>query len=126
MPHGIPHCPPYFHALHDGTSIHSSIAHMFPMRTSGSIYALCRRKRANSEGHSLLLGVSDERAPWIRQEIRSIAEVVPNPLIRMGSRVTSAALKTEGLTRLLYPYSDTWPFRGIIPCFPACAWPIHT
>lgn len=94
VPHGILHYLP-FHALHDGTE-YLMDRYMVSYAPSGSIYALCRRKRANTEGPSLLMGVSDKRTPWIRQEIRSVAEVLPNPVIRMGSRATSAALKTEG------------------------------
>jgi CHAT domain-containing protein len=115
VPHGILHCLP-FHALHDGTQ-YLIDRYMVSYAPSGSIYALCSRKRANSEGPSLLLGVSDKRAPWIRREIRSVAEVLPNPLIRMGSRANSAALKAEGGTSRFIHIATHGVFRRDNPMF---------
>jgi len=115
VPHGILHYLP-FHALHDGTQ-YLIDRYMVSYAPSASIYALCGRKRTNPEGPSLLLGVSDKRAPWIRQEIRSVAEVLPNPLVRMGSEATSATLKTVGAASRFIHIATHGLFRRDNPMF---------
>jgi CHAT domain-containing protein/tetratricopeptide (TPR) repeat protein len=115
VPHGILHYLP-FHALHDGTHylIDRFVVSYAP---SAGIHALCRRKRANSQGPSLLLGVSDNRAPWVRQEIRSIAEVLPDPVVRMGREATASVLKTAGVASRFIHIATHGLFRRDNPMF---------
>jgi len=115
VPHGILHYLP-FHALHDGTQylIDRYIVSYAP---SASIHALCRRKQANFEGPSLLLGVGDKRTPWITREIRSVAEVLPDPLIRMGSEASVDVLKTAGSVSRFIHIATHGLFRRDNPMF---------
>jgi CHAT domain-containing protein len=94
VPHGVLHYLP-FHALWDGTQY---LIDRFSLSyaPSASIYALCHQRKANSSGPSLLMGVADRNAPWIRQEIRLVAAAVPNPQVYVGRQATVNVLRESG------------------------------
>jgi CHAT domain-containing protein len=115
VPHGILHYVP-FHALHDGTQ-HLIDRFIVSYAPSAGIHALCRRKRKIPVGRSLLLGVSDKRAPSIREEIRSVAQVLPDPLIRMGHEATAGVLKAAGGTSRFIHIAAHGLFRRDNPMF---------
>jgi CHAT domain-containing protein/tetratricopeptide (TPR) repeat protein len=94
VPHGLLHDVP-FHALHDGTE---SLIDRFTMSyaPSASIYALCRSRTDNHAGKSLVIGVDDEKTPWIRHEAQEVAAVVPDPHLLLGSEGGQEALREWG------------------------------
>jgi CHAT domain-containing protein len=94
IPHGILHYVP-FHALYDGTQylIDQFTVSVAP---SASIYTMCTQKAANSSGDALLLGVPDENAPFIEEEIRSVAAAVPESRVFLGANATTDVLRSAG------------------------------
>jgi CHAT domain-containing protein len=115
VPHGVLHYVP-FHALWDGaTYLIDRFAVSYA--PSASIYAICHRKRANDRGPSLLLGVQDKRVPWITQEIRAVAEVLPRPQIRLGRQATALVLRTAGASSRFIHIATHGVFRRDNPMF---------
>ena len=62
---------------------------------SASIYALCRGRASRNDGDSLLLGIPDKSAPCITQEIESIASILPNARVFLGSDASSDVLQQQ-------------------------------
>jgi CHAT domain-containing protein/tetratricopeptide (TPR) repeat protein len=115
VPHGILHYLP-FHALKDGDS---SLIDRFSISyaPSAGIFALCHRRKANSSGRSLLLGISDKNAPWIRQEIGMVARAVPEPDVYMGPDATTEVLRTRGRSSRMIHIATHGIFRRDNPMF---------
>jgi CHAT domain-containing protein len=92
--HGLLHYVP-FHALHDGSSY---LIDQFAISyaPSASIYAHCQTKPVNTAGHSLILGVPDERTPAIGAEVKALAKILPDAKLFMGEAATEDALQTYG------------------------------
>ena len=115
IPHGVLHYLP-FHALYDGTKylIDDFTISYAP---SSSIYAACHARTANDGGPSLLLGIPDENAPWMEQEIRSVAAVVPEPRAFLGDQATSEVLRSEGPGSRMIHIAAHGTFREDNPLF---------
>jgi CHAT domain-containing protein len=115
VPHGVLHYLP-FHALFDGKGY---LIDRFAVSyaPSASLHTICLRKRANTTGPSLLLGVPDKRAPWIRQEIRSVSEVLPNPQVRLGRQAKANVLRQEGASSRFIHLATHGVFRRDNPLF---------
>jgi CHAT domain-containing protein/tetratricopeptide (TPR) repeat protein len=94
VPHGLLHYIP-FHALATADD-YLVDRYAISYAPSASLYAACESRIGNNSGSSLLLGVPDAMAPSIRQEIESIASVVPEPRIFIGENATSDVLRAEG------------------------------
>jgi CHAT domain-containing protein len=94
VPHGMLHYVP-FHALHDGVNylIDSFTISYSP---SSSIYAHCQRKPSKATGPSLILGVPDERAPLILDEVQAVARALPKAGLIVGAAANHAALRERG------------------------------
>ena len=94
VPHDLLHHLP-FAALFDGERylIDSFSVSYAP---SASIYALCHDRVASTGGASLLLGIPDEAAPSIADEIRSVAEILPDAQVFLGAQATSEILQQKG------------------------------
>jgi CHAT domain-containing protein len=113
--HGLLHYVP-FHALHDGESYlidHFSISYA----PSASIYAHCQTKAANRTGHSLILGVPDDRTPAIHAEVTALAQILPNAKLFMGDEATENVLHTHGPRSKLVHIATHGYFRQDNPMF---------
>ncbi len=115
VPHGVLHYLP-FHALSDGAN-YLMDRFTISYAPSASVYAICHRKQAKATGSSLLLGVHDKRTPWIRTEIRAVAEVLPDPQIRLGPQATAQVLRTEGASSRFIHIATHGVFRRDNPMF---------
>jgi CHAT domain-containing protein len=115
VPHGVLHYVP-FHALMDGNE-YLIDRFSFSYAPSASTLAMCQRRPANSNSYSLLMGVPDERAPWIRQEIRSVANVVPLPKVYLGPKATETTLRNDGPRARLIHIATHGVFRRDNPMF---------
>ena len=120
VPHGILHYLP-FHALKDGT-INNRDSWLIDRFTisyapSAGIFAVCNRRKANSSGRSLLMGVSDKNAPWIKQEIGMVAKTVPEPDVYIGEQATTEVLTTRGRSSRLIHIATHGIFRRDNPMF---------
>jgi len=91
VPHGPLHYLP-FHALeHDGRSLIDDFSISYA--PSAAVYQLCGSKPSVASGGSLVLGIPDPQAPFIRDEAESVASVLPNPQLFMGDVATEEVLK---------------------------------
>jgi hypothetical protein len=115
VPHGVLHCLP-FHALADKDSY---LIDRFTISyaPSAAIYSICKRRRANPAGPTLLMGVSGRHTPRIRQEIRAIADVVDAPDIRLGRDATAQALREAGPSSRMIHIATHGIFRRDNPLF---------
>ncbi len=93
-PHGFLHQLP-FHALHDGERflIDDFTISYAP---SASVFALCQSRHACWEDRSLVMGVSDARAPQIAEEARLAAAQLPRAQLYLGDEATLEMLRAEG------------------------------
>jgi len=94
VPHDALHCVP-FHALFDGGSYVADTRDV-SYAPSASIYALCGQRPVPSTQRSLVLGVPDERAPYILDEVQAVARLLPQVETRVGKDASIAALRELG------------------------------
>lgn len=115
VPHGVLHFLP-FHALFDGENYvidRFSISYA----PSAGIYALCHRKKSNATDGALVLGVPDERAPLIEDEVRAVAKTLPGSRLVLGAEAADEALRADGLKRRLIHVATHGTFRQDSPMF---------
>jgi CHAT domain-containing protein len=114
-PQGILHHLP-FHALYDGSHY---LIDSFQMSytPSAGVYAANRSRKFNSEGPALIFGVSDERAPLIRDEARSLAEILPSAELFLDSKATLANFKSRGPYARILHVATHGDFRPDNPLF---------
>jgi CHAT domain-containing protein len=94
VPHGMLHYVP-FHALHDGQQylIDSFTISYAP---SSSVFAHCQRKSPVATRSSLIMGVPDERAPLILDEVQAVSKALPKAGLMVGAAANHAALREKG------------------------------
>ena len=90
MPHDVLHFLP-FHALFDGERF---LIDEFTLSyaPSSSVYRLCRTKQAGSSGGALIMGVPDASTPFIVDEVRAVAGVLPDPRVFLGAEATARSI----------------------------------
>jgi CHAT domain-containing protein len=115
VPHHVLHHLP-FGALFDGERY---LIDSFSMSyaPSASIYALCHDRVAPAGGPSLLLGVPDEAAPCIADEIHSVAAVLPDAQVFLGVQATSEILQQKGESSRFIHIATHGFFRQDNPMF---------
>jgi CHAT domain-containing protein len=94
VPHELLHYVP-FHALFDGDR-YLIDCFTFSYAPSASIFAQCRRKRANKTGPCLLMGVPDAQTPRIYEELQSLARILPNAEVFLGRNACERVLREKG------------------------------
>ncbi len=115
VPHGVLHYLP-FHALFDGASyiIDSFSVSYAP---SASVFAHCQEKPALVSGGALVLGVPDAQAPFIREEVESVAGILPNAELLVGPAANAHALREQGRHSRLIHIATHGRFRQDNPMF---------
>ena len=115
VPHDLLHHLP-FGALFDGERylIDSFSVSYAP---SASIYTLCHDRVASSDGASLLLGIPDEATPCITDEIRSVAAILPDAQVFLGTQATSEILRQKGQNSRFIHIATHGFFRQDNPMF---------
>jgi len=115
VPHGVLHYVP-FQALFDGEKylIDSFTVSCAP---SASIFAFCQRKPSHENGSSLILGVPDERAPQILEEVQAVAKILPAVELLVGTEASEAALREKGPGSRLIHIATHGSFRQDNPMF---------
>jgi CHAT domain-containing protein/predicted negative regulator of RcsB-dependent stress response len=114
VPHGPLHYVP-FQALHDGTAdlIDSFTISYAP---SASLFSLCQDKPSHTGG-SLVLGVPDENAPAILDEVRSVSQVLPAASLFVGAEANLDILKSQGPQSRFIHIATHAEFRQDNPVF---------
>ena len=115
VPHGVLHYLP-FHALLDDTGylIDSFTISYAP---SASIFTHCQEKAAHTSGPSLVLGIPDARAPLILEEVRAVAEIVPDAELFVGVQANEQVLRERGSQSRLLHIATHGKFRQDNPMF---------
>jgi CHAT domain-containing protein len=115
VPHGALHYVP-FHALFDGRK-YVIDEHTVSYAPSLSVYSVCKKKAVNTWGPALLMGIPDERAPLIENEIHSIGSIWPSSRTYLGSLATESVLKTDGPNCRMLHIATHGYFRQDSPLF---------
>lgn len=115
VPHGSLHYLP-FHALHDGQS-YLADQYTISYAPSASVYAVCQTKQVNIMGGSLVLGIPDEQAPLIRDEVESVSNILPDVKLFMGTNATEEVLRTHGRHSRIVHIATHGYFRQDNPMF---------
>ncbi len=94
VPHGPLHFLP-FHALQKGEE-YLCDAFTVSYAPSATVFSLCQEKSASVSASSLVLGVADERAPQILDEVQSVTALLPHSSLYVGDQATSSVLREKG------------------------------
>jgi CHAT domain-containing protein len=115
VPHGLLHYVP-FHALHDGN--HNLIEEFaISYAPSASIYAMCHNRTANDCGEALIMGVADEQAPSILDEVNALRAILPDAQLFTGAEATQSILKQHGPQSRIIHIATHGYFRQDNPMF---------
>jgi CHAT domain-containing protein len=117
VPHGILHYVP-FHALFDG-SAYLADSFSISYAPSSSVFAYCQRKPSRPSGASLVLGVPDDRAPLILDEVQAVAKIAPASELLVGAAASQAALREKGEHSRWIHIATHGSFRQDNPMFSA-------
>ena len=115
VPHGALHYVP-FHALFDGEK-YLIDDHTVSYAPSASIYTVCAKKEVNTAGPALLMGVPDQNAPSILDELRALSGILPHPQLFVGSAASEYILKNAGPHARLVHIATHGYFRQDSPMF---------
>jgi CHAT domain-containing protein len=115
VPHGVLHYLP-FHALFDGAAyvIDSFTISYAP---SASVFAHCQEKPAHISGGTLVLGVPDAQAPFILEEVQSVARILPAAKLIVGPDASAQVLRDQGLHSRMIHIATHGKFRQDNPMF---------
>jgi CHAT domain-containing protein len=117
VPHGALHFLP-FHALRDGQN-YLCDSHTISYAPSATVFALCQEKIGSEMPNSLVMGIPDERAPHILNEVQSVATLLPHPELFLGSKATSDILRKRGSASSLLHIATHGSYRQDNPMFSA-------
>lgn len=115
VPHDLLHYVP-FQALFDGDRY---LADLFTISyaPSACVHALCMEAGGRAQGGAMILGVADAQAPFIEDEVRAVAEVVPGAKMYLGEQATQAVLASQGAESRLIHIATHGFFRKDNPMF---------
>ena len=115
VPHGVLHYLP-FHALFDGAAyiIDSFTISYAP---SASVFAHCQEKPAHTSSGTLVLGVPDAQAPFILEEVQSVARILPDAELIVGPEASAQVLREQGSHSRLIHIATHGKFRQDNPMF---------
>jgi len=115
VPHGPLHYLP-FHALFDGRN-YLIDEFTFSYAPSAGVFALCQQRSAKAQGEPLIIGVPDERAPLIEEEVKSIAKALPAAELVIGAEEGEKALRKQGTESRILHIATHGHFRQDNPMF---------
>ena len=117
VPHDALHQVP-LHALFDGEA-YVIDRYTVSYAPSASIYALCAAQSPRQAGVSLVMGVPDGCAPFIPNEVRSVARILPNAELYLGETAARQVLAERGPSARLLHIASHGRFREDAPLFSA-------
>jgi CHAT domain-containing protein/Tfp pilus assembly protein PilF len=115
VPHGALHFLP-FHALRDGDE-YLCDRHTISYAPSATVFALCQEKTGGDIRNSLVMGIPDERAPHILNEVQSVATLLPHAELFLGSQASSQILRERGSSSNLLHIATHGTYRQDNPMF---------
>ena len=115
VPHGPLHFLP-FHALKNGDE-YLCDSFTVSYAPSGTVFSLCQQKPSSEAPGSLVLGIADERAPQILDEVHSVSSLLPCSSLHLGEQATSALLREKGAESGLLHIATHGMYRQDNPMF---------
>lgn len=115
VPHGPLHFLP-FHALKNGAA-YLCDTHTISHAPSATVFALCQEKTPSPISASLVMGIPDDRAPLILDEVQSVAAILPSADLFLGTDATTEVLKTKGGQSALLHIATHGTYRQDNPMF---------
>lgn len=115
VPHNFLHYVP-FHALFDGEK-YLIDTHAVSYAPSGSVYYLCCTKPPRETRGSLVLGVPDALVPYILEEVRAVAEALPESKLFVGEEANEEQLRKYGPASRYVHIATHGFFRSDNPMF---------
>ena len=115
VPHGPLHFLP-FHALKNGDE-YLCDAFTVSYAPSATVFSLCQQKASSNVPGSLVLGIADERAPQILDEVRSVSSLLPRSSLHLGEQATSSLLREKGAESGLLHIATHGMYRQDNPMF---------
>jgi len=115
VPHGALHFLP-FHALKNGEE-YLCDTHTISYAPSATVFALCQEKTDKHMPHSLVMGIPDERAPHILDEVESVTKLLPDPELFLGGQATAQVLRDRGSESSLLHIATHGTYRQDNPMF---------
>jgi len=117
VPHGPLHFLP-FHALRSGEE-YLCDAFTVSYAPSATVFGLCQQKAASQSRNSLVFGIPDERAPHILSEVQSVAALLPQTELFVGTQATAQVLRERGPEAALLHVATHGIYRQDNPMFSA-------
>jgi CHAT domain-containing protein/tetratricopeptide (TPR) repeat protein len=117
IPHGVLHYLP-FHALHDGIE-YALERWELSYAPSAAVLGYCLARPAPTWQSALLVGVPDEYAPRVRDEVETLAPLFPKHLTLLEGEATFAALREHAPTADILHLACHGQFRPDNPLFSA-------
>jgi tetratricopeptide (TPR) repeat protein len=114
VPHDVLHYVP-FHALYDGRQ-HLVDRCSVSYAPSATIYALCHG-RTTAQSRSLVLGVPEEPTPFILDEVRAVADRLPDSELYVGAEASASVLRERSDGRRFVHIAAHGFFRPDNPMF---------
>lgn len=118
VPHDILHTLP-FHALLDGNGQYLIDQFTVSYAPSATVYRLCREKDVRTRGDALVMGLPDELAPAIADEVRAVAEILPDAQVFLDTDATVERLRALGPSSRYVHIATHGFFRSDNPMFSA-------
>ncbi len=115
VPHDLLHFLP-FHALFDGKR-YLIDDFSLSFAPSASVYRLCWAKPPREGGGALVMGVPDLAAPFIADEVESVAKVLGDTRVLLGGAATVAELRRNGSASKFVHIATHGLFRRDNPLF---------
>jgi CHAT domain-containing protein len=115
VPHGPLHFLP-FHALKNGDA-YLCDTHTLSYAPSATVFALCQEKPPSDKSASLVMGIPDDRAPQILDEVQSVASILPKADLFLAAQATTEVLKTKGGQSALLHIATHGTYRQDNPMF---------
>ena len=115
VPHGNLHSLP-FQALFDGRQylIDSFSISYAP---SATVFRLCQTRSTNRNGGALVLGIPDAAAPVVLDEVRNVAQTIPQSELFLGEAASANLLRVKGQQSRLIHIATHGYFRQDNPMF---------
>jgi CHAT domain-containing protein len=115
VPHQALHYVP-FHALYDGSSYVVDL-HDVTYAASSAVLKICRDRKIQKTGETLVLAVADESTPYIQEEVDALRELLPNARIFAGREAREDKLRQYGPTAGKLHIAAHGIFRSDNPMF---------
>ena len=115
VPHGVLHYLP-FQALFDGVR-YLLDSHTISYAPSASIFSLCQQKTKSLNGPPLVMGMPDEKAPHILDEVQAVSKILSDADLVIGANATQEILHNKGLRSRLIHIATHGTFRQDNPMF---------